>query len=399
MENIELNEGLVKIGDFAFNCCSNLNGVNIPTSVTEIGSCAFADCESLITIEIKKNVNLLGERVFARCFGLKQIEVEEDNQNYCSENGALYNKTKTELICCPAGIEVKNFSVAGQTTTVKEYAFEVCNNLEEIILPDELTKIENFAFYECKNLTTMVIPNKIEIINEATFMGCENLKEIKIPEKVETIKQWAFANCTKLEKIVILDNVIEIDNETFISSENVTIYCYEDSFAHIFAEMNAIKYVIIGENENSYQVTEKLGISYLRNISPKVTLSEFMTKVQKDGPIARAIKTSEEGNDISLKVYKGDEAITKNNTIITTNMKLILIIGNTEKEYILVVTGDVDGNGKADLTDILAINKQRLNKATLSGAFVLAGDVDRNDKVNLTDILKINKYRLGKAEL
>ena len=67
------------------------------------------------------------------------------------------------------------------------------------------------------------------------------------------------------------------------------------------------------------------------------------------------------------------------------------------KEYILVVKGDCDGNGEADFKDILKVNKHRLGKSDLEGAYLKAGDVTGDGKADFKDILKINKFRLGKS--
>ena len=38
------------IGDYAFECCTNLTSIVIPDGVTTIGFCAFHDCDSLTGI-------------------------------------------------------------------------------------------------------------------------------------------------------------------------------------------------------------------------------------------------------------------------------------------------------------------------------------------------------------
>ena len=53
-------------------------------------------------------------------------------------------------------------------------------------------------------------------------------------------------------------------------------------------------------------------------------------------------------------------------------------------------------NGQANIKDILAINKHRLNKAQLVNEYLQAGDINEDGKVDIRDILQINKYRLGK---
>ena len=69
-----------------------------------------------------------------------------------------------------------------------------------------------------------------------------------------------------------------------------------------------------------------------------------------------------------------------------------------DKIYTIIVIGDANGDGKADIQDIFAINKHRLNKANLTGEYLLASDVNEDGETDFKDILQINKFRLGKIE-
>lgn len=120
---------------------------------------------------------------------------------------------------------------------------------------------------------------------------------------------------------------------------------------------------------------------YVTKINPKTTLAEFENKIITNGEI---------------QIYHEEKEITESSTLLVTGMKMKVTLKTEEKEYNIVVLGDVDGNGTSDLNDILAINRYRLGKGTLTGAYLKAGDVTGDEKTNLTDILKINRYRLGK---
>ena len=79
LTNIVFPEGLEIIGENAFTNCSGIEVINIPASVTTIAQNAF----------------LYG------CDGLKEINVDENNANYSSDMGVLYNKDKTIIIQFP----------------------------------------------------------------------------------------------------------------------------------------------------------------------------------------------------------------------------------------------------------------------------------------------------------
>ena len=79
-------------------------------------------------------------------------------------------------------------------------------------------------------------------------------------------------------------------------------------------------------------------------------------------------------------------------------MRLKVILNNQQLKYAIVVTGDTNSDGRADIKDILAINKHRLNKVSLTSECLLAGDVNGDGETEFKDILQINKYRLGIIE-
>lgn len=71
---IKLNEGLTKIGDYAFNQLAyNLTEIEIPNSVTHIGNYAFGSCFVLESVRIGKGVTYLGDGVFNSCIKLTDI--------------------------------------------------------------------------------------------------------------------------------------------------------------------------------------------------------------------------------------------------------------------------------------------------------------------------------------
>ena len=57
--------GVVSIGDYAFEGCKGLSDITIPDSVTSIGYYAFEDCSGLKNITIPKNVTSIGEYAFS----------------------------------------------------------------------------------------------------------------------------------------------------------------------------------------------------------------------------------------------------------------------------------------------------------------------------------------------
>ena len=157
-----------------------------------------------------------------------------------------------------------------------------------------------------------------------------------------------------------IDNSSEIDG-----SSTATVNWIDKTPPEVILE--SAKYVINKEEGN------------ILNIEPKTIFSIFKSNITNNEDDYKIVdKDDVEKNSESDKIATGDKLITTDG-----------------KEFVLGVTGDVNGDGTSDIKDIFAINKHRLNTAALSGIYSSVADVNSDGKVDIKDIFKINKYRLG----
>lgn len=129
---------------------------------------------------------------------------------------------------------------------IQSYAFFNATALETVVCKSNLEFIDYSAFNGCTSLSSINLADtKITSVNYSTFMNCDSLTEVTLPETVTTINENAFGYCDNLAKITIPASVTEINEKAFNNTPNVVIYCYTDSAAHVFAETNAVEYVLL----------------------------------------------------------------------------------------------------------------------------------------------------------
>ena len=195
-KNYEIPGSVTSIGSYAFGGCRSLTNITIPDSVTSIGTSAFSSCTSLTNITIPNCVTSIGSCVFYKCASLTSIEVSNNNENYSSLDGVLFNKNKTELITYPAGKGQtdSDYVIPNSVTSIGDFAFGGCTSLTSVTIPDSVTSIGYDAFSGCTGLTSITIPDSITSIGAGAFEGCTSLTSITIPDSVTSIGAGAFRN-------------------------------------------------------------------------------------------------------------------------------------------------------------------------------------------------------------
>ncbi|MBQ8928537.1 MAG: leucine-rich repeat protein [Oscillospiraceae bacterium] len=251
---VHFHEGFTEISTGAFQNCTSLTSVKLPGGLEALLSEAFDGCTSLTTVDIPASLKSL-YKSFTGCTSLTGFTLSEGSEYLSVQDGVLYSKDGTQLVCCPAGKEGV-FTVPDGVTSIAEGAFAGCTKLTQIVLPEGVKEIGSGAFDGCTALETVELPEGLTTIGRETFLGCTALRELTIPKSVTKLGYRSVVDCTSLEKVTILNPYCSLDNYNNIFVNDYdhywwyytgTICGYENSTAQIHARHNAYRFESIGK--------------------------------------------------------------------------------------------------------------------------------------------------------
>ena len=185
LEEIELCDGLLEIGEFTFESCKSLRHIKIPSTVTTISWCSFSNCEKLETIQLNEGLQDIGDYAFFQCKSLKAATIPSTVRTI--GESALY-KTKLSHINLPDGIEsiggrafryskLLNFRMPQSITTISGGLFDTCESLFSVELSESTTQIGGVAFDLCHSLRNIALPISAEI-GDSALRYCTDLLQL-----------------------------------------------------------------------------------------------------------------------------------------------------------------------------------------------------------------------------
>lgn len=106
-------------------------------------------------------------------------------------------------------------------TKIATWAFNACNTLTEVTLPNTVDEIGYQAFFKCSNLTKVIIPEGVTKIGQAAFYGCSQLTSITIPSTIKNMDA-AFPSNPKLSQVTLTNGIYRISSSAFNDCTGLT---------------------------------------------------------------------------------------------------------------------------------------------------------------------------------
>lgn len=316
---------------------------------------------SVPTLTVRANPNYAGQRITYTLNG-NTVEKNEDGSATIDVSNTTGSNLIVAHVTAENGVATKNYQIS--------YTKTPSTNANLSLLRDGMNKITNF------NKDTL----EYEIDVDATV----NTLTLTIQTEDPNAK-------------------ITIGNQTRVNQ-----WSYEAS--GLVGGPNNIVIKVTAENNNTktYKLTiNKAGVSEL------ITSRGFGHKIE-DGMIKTAILNetvyallnNELDNDIAkLQIWDKDETTELNKTSATTvkvaTGQVVKLINPSTGEIldskIVVVKGDVDGNGTVNVLDTIPIVNHSLRRSTITGVYAVAADVDGNGTINVLDTIPIVNHSLRRT--
>ena len=308
--SVIISNSVSTIGKCAFNGCNNISSLTIGSGILSIEADAFS-VKPIKTFfltntppsgfsHIEGLINYVGNNRFSSLSnvtiypylssmfnvnGVKYVPVTPSEQT-CDAIDCVYDTTAINIsidntvsfkgvsmtvkninpYICYGNNYIKECKI-NSNSTIGEYAFYYCNNLESLTL--SVTKIKTSAFEGCSEIKEITLENGLESIGDSAFYGCRNLTEIVIPNTVTSIGDYTFKDCNSLSNILIEDR----DSVLTLGSNGST---------PIFSDC-PLDSVYIGGNI-SYKTTNSYGYSpfYNNKTLRVVTLTDKETEISEN---------------------------------------------------------------------------------------------------------------------
>ena len=222
-----------KLGDYAFEGCSGLTSLTLPSGVTEIGWGAFEGCSGLTSLTLPSSVTSIGEYAFLWCSGLTSLTLPSGVTSIGKE--AFHGCSGLTSLTIPSGVTsigggtfqgcrgLTSLTIPSSVTSIGRFAFKGCSGLTSLTIPSSVTSIDCWGvFYGCSGLTSLTLPSCVTKIDWGAFYGCSRLTSLTIPSGVTKIGESAFQGCSGLTSLTIPSSVTSIGKNAFNGCSGLT---------------------------------------------------------------------------------------------------------------------------------------------------------------------------------
>lgn len=400
------NEASLKeIINIVYSVESNIIGANVNKNITTTEMIKLINELN----ELAKNIDIIYSKVeISNAYDKNEIaENIQESQNYINSNKDLEIDNLVEL--SKIGNEISN----KETTTYADYLYAITlskwtDNVLNTKIKDYIAQNPVTIEYSETNITNKSVKATIKTNVEIQITNNSNSKEYVFDQN----GSFTFEYTIKGQAKQITAKVTNIDKTSPIINGVIDGKLYTSKITPIITDENidTIKLILNGEEvknfksgttlteegfytltvidkagnktQISFQIMENNNQNYIiqdniiKNISEQTIKSDFDNKLKLG---------------ITYKIARNEKEISNTDSIATGD----ILTTSAGDKYTLIVTGDLNKDGKLNLKDLVKIRKYFLDGNNLDENEMLAADCNFDGKINLKDLVKMRLMLLN----
>lgn len=400
------NEASLKeIINIVYSVESNIIGANVNKNITTTEMIKLINELN----ELAKNIDIIYSKVeISNAYDKNEIaENIQESQNYINSNKDLEIDNLVEL--SKIGNEISN----KETTTYADYLYAITlskwtDNVLNTKIKDYIAQNPVTIEYSETNITNKSVKATIKTNVEIQITNNSNSKEYVFDQN----GSFTFEYTIKGQAKQITAKVTNIDKTSPIINGVVDGKLYTSKITPIITDENidTIKLILNGEEvknfksgttlteegfytltvidkagnkiQISFQIMENNNQNYIiqdniiKNISEQTIKSDFDNKLKLG---------------ITYKIARNEKEISNTDSIATGDV----LTTSAGDKYTLIVTGDLNKDGKLNLKDLVKMRKYFLDGNNLDENEMLAANCNFDGKINLKDLVKMRLMLLN----
>lgn len=400
------NEASLKeIINIVYSVESNIIGANVNKNITTTEMIKLINELN----ELAKNIDIIYSKVeISNAYDKNEIaENIQESQNYINSNKDLEIDNLVEL--SKIGNEISN----KETTTYADYLYAITlskwtDNVLNTKIKDYIAQNPVTIEYSETNITNKSVKATIKTNAEIQITNNSNSKEYVFDQNGSftfeyTIKGQAkqiTAKVTNIDKTLPIINGV-IDGKLYTSKITPTITDENIDTIKLILNGEEVKNFKSGttlteegfytltvidkagnKTQISFQIMENNNQNYIiqdniiKNISEQTIKSDFDNKLKLG---------------ITYKIARNEKEISNTDSIATGD----ILTTSAGDKYTIIVTGDLNKDGKLNLKDLVKMRKYFLDGNNLDENEILAANCNFDGKINLKDLVKMRLMLLN----
>lgn len=192
LNEVIFHDKLLSIDDYAFFLCEKLAKADVPNSVEFVGESAFSRCYNLKEAHLPEKLTAISPGLFEYGYKLEKVNIPSTVTSignsafrYCRKMNDLRLPECLVEIGDEAfnGWEMTSLVIPNSVTTIGRQAFAGCTELKSLVLGNSVSEIGSDAFYDNRELREIdILSEDYYNVTSYAFENCNAVEYVNLPD-------------------------------------------------------------------------------------------------------------------------------------------------------------------------------------------------------------------------